>query len=85
MSSLPNLTVHITGDRNMTAKFTVFCAEANGQGTVWIDAIEADGLEDAKAVGREKCANAWDCDIDDVDVIGVAEGDVNILFWEDGA
>lgn len=33
--------------------------------------------------GRAECSVDWDTDEDNVTVIGVAEGDVRILHWED--
>lgn len=64
--------------------YTVFCRESNGTGTTWISAVEAESLDEAKAQGHFNCC--WDWGVEDdssVTVIGVAEGDINILFWED--
>ena len=64
-------------------KFTAFCQEESGQGTIWIEAVEAEDLESAIKVAQQECAEAWEYDPDDVHVLGVAEGDVKILHWED--
>lgn len=63
----------------------MFCQQANGKVTTWIGAIDsAETLEEAMRLGREKCAEAWGReDIEEIHVMGVAEGDVNILYWED--
>lgn len=68
--------------------YTAFCQEASGEGTIWISSIEATDLEDAKKVAKEMCLNDWndDSDIydtDDIHVLGIAEGDVEIKHWED--
>lgn len=66
--------------------YTVFCRQANNLGTTWIDRIEAENLDQAAEVAREKCAADWGYDserLDQITVVGIAEGDVNILFWED--
>ena len=62
---------------------TVFCQGFGGERTIWIECVEADDLESAMQVGKAACATDWGCDTDDVRVLGVAEGDVDILFWED--
>ena len=63
--------------------YTVFCQDVTGEGTIWIDCVQATSLEHAKHVGRTECAEDWGEDIEEIHVIGVAEGDVNILYWED--
>ena len=61
--------------------FTVFCQQADGIGTIWIQAVDAADLDEAKKVGRDACAIDWCCGVDEVCVLGVAEGDVHILYW----
>lgn len=64
--------------------YTVFCQDADGTGTIWISSIEADDVEHAKTVGRNQCAEEWGReDPHEVHVLGVAEGNVRIAFWED--
>ena len=64
--------------------YTVFCQDITGEGTIWIECVQATSLEHAKLVGRMECAEAWGReDIEEIHVLGVAEGDVNILYWED--
>ena len=64
--------------------YTVFCRCITGEGATWIDCVQAVSLEHAKLVGRMECAEAWGReDIEEIHVMGVAEGDVNILYWED--
>lgn len=65
--------------------FTVFCSEADGQGTMWIDTVEANLPTEAMDLGLAKCLENWGDEYgpDDVVVRGVAEGSVNILYWED--
>lgn len=65
------------------AKFTAFCRHVSGRGTTWIDTVEA-ADQDAAIIEAEKaCASAWDYSVDRVQCIGLAAGDVTILFWED--
>jgi hypothetical protein len=64
-------------------KWTVFCQEESGEGTIWIEAVEAIKAEHAKTVGRQECAEQWGYPEDTIHVLGVAKGDINIAFWED--
>lgn len=64
--------------------YTVFCRQEDGQGTTWISDVEANSLEEAKIEGLAQCSADWDWDVADIVVLGVAEGVVNILEWEDG-
>ena len=62
--------------------FTGFCQSKDGTGTIWIESFESPrqfAIQEAKCL----CAKAWDVDPDDIHVLGIAEGDVNILHWED--
>jgi hypothetical protein len=72
--------------------FTVFCQQADQLGTVHIDSVEAPDLESAIRTGRGQCLADWNGDnsgfdapltLDDIHCLGVAEGDVRILHWED--
>ena len=63
--------------------FTVFCQEAAGSGTTWIDSIEAATKEEAADTAVVRCANDWEYSPADVRVLGIAEGDIKILYWED--
>ena len=63
--------------------FTVWCRESNNTGTTWIDNVDATDVEDAKVKAVEKCAQDWQQDSDGITCIGVAEGDVKILDWDD--
>jgi hypothetical protein len=64
-------------------KYTAFCKQSNDLGTVWIEAIEAHNVPDAKLVAQKTCAEAWGWDIADVSCIGLAIGDITIVHWED--
>lgn len=61
--------------------FTVFCRDDDGH--TWIQAIHARDIGQARVEGERQCAADWDCAASDVECFGVAEGDVNILLWED--
>lgn len=62
--------------------FTGFCQQSNGKGTVWIGSFEST-RELAIETARGLCAEVWGYDRDAIHVLGIAEGDVNILHWED--
>lgn len=67
-------------------KFTVFCQDSDGTGTMYIDSVEADNLDAAMAEGARLCRQAWgypDDNPDAVRVVGVAAGYVDILHWDD--
>jgi hypothetical protein len=74
--------------------FTVFCQQADQLGTIHIDSVEAPDLDSAIQVGRAQCLADWNGDnsgsdapytLEDIHCLGVAEGDVRILRWEDQA
>lgn len=69
----------------MDEAFTVFCRQSDGRGTTWIDTVSAESAERAAELGKKSCAADWGWThrMEDITVIGVAQGDVKILFWED--
>jgi hypothetical protein len=76
---------------NLTT-FTVFCQQADQLGTIHIDSVEATDLASAIQAGREQCLADWNggatgadapFTLEDIHCLGVAEGDVRILHWED--
>ena len=72
-----------------TLTFTVFCQQAGGGGTIHIDSVDAADLDSAILAGRKQCLKDWNggktgsLSLDDIHCLGVAEGDVCILHWED--
>lgn len=64
-------------------KYTAFCQDISGNGTIWIEAFTASDEGVAVAEARRRCAADWDYDPQDVHVLGIAKGDVKILYWED--
>jgi len=66
-------------------KFTAFCQETSGKGTIWIGPVEVaeNDCEKAIAEAREVCASEWDMDVEEVHCLGLAVGDVDIVYWED--
>jgi hypothetical protein len=72
--------------------FTVFCQQADQLGTIHIDIVEATDLDTAIQAGREQCLADWNggasepeapFKLEDIHCLGVAEGDVCILHWQD--
>jgi len=72
-----------------TTPFTIFCQQADRQGTIHIDTVEATDLDSAIQAGRERCLADWNDDtgspytLEDIHCLGVAAGDITILHWED--
>jgi hypothetical protein len=72
--------------------FTVFCQQADQLGTIHIDSVEAADLESAIQAGRAQCLTDWNggasgpdapFTLEDIHCLGVAQGDVTILHWQD--
>lgn len=72
--------------------FTVFCQQADQLGTIHIDKVAAPDLESAIQAGRQQCLADWNggaegadapFTLEDIHCLGVAEGDVRILHWQD--
>lgn len=63
--------------------YTAFCIEADRTGTIWISSFGARDAEHAISEAREQCAADWGMVPDDVHVLGIAKGEVDILHWED--
>ena len=67
------------------ATYTAFCREDSGLGTIWIDTVDADTLDEALKKACEACATAWGYEIETVECIGLAKGDVEIPYWSSNA
>jgi hypothetical protein len=69
----------------MTTGFTVFIKDLVSDGTTWIGHIDTTDVEKAKSEAMRQCAADWDRgeDFDNIDILGVAEGDIRILEWND--
>lgn len=64
--------------------FTAFCQHASGTGTVWIDNVQAVDAKQAILLAPQRCAEDWEgVPVEHIRVLGLAEGDVEIVFWED--
>ena len=68
--------------------YTGFCRESGDMDeiTIWIQSFEVPndwGLGSVVTRAQVLCAEAWDYEIDDIHVLGIAEGNVKILHWED--
>lgn len=69
---------------NSLNSFTVFCRASDDRGTTYITCVEAADIESGKQLALEECALNWgQTNTDDIRILGVAEGDVNILDWDD--
>lgn len=81
--------MHIPAGRRT---FTVWCREADRSGTIFITSCEADDAEQAKKLCLQECLDCWNDTLmemptyttENVVVLGVAEGDVTIVEWDDG-
>jgi hypothetical protein len=74
------------------SNFTVFCQQADQLGTIHIDTVEATDLDSAIQAGRVQCLADWNGSaseseapftLEDIHCLGVAQGDVRILHWQD--
>ena len=72
--------------------FTVFCQQVDRRGTIHIDSVEAPDLASAIQAGRGQCLADWNggatganppFTLEDIHCLGVAQGDVTILHWQD--
>lgn len=65
--------------------YTVFVREANGTGTTYIASADATTPEEAAAKVLAMCAEDWGhgYTVDDLHVLGVALGDIQIIEWDD--
>lgn len=74
-------------------KFTIWICEASGEGSHYTTLIESEDIETAKALALEECSKEWSHpeDLDGepsypvaaLHVLGVAEGDITLLEWDD--
>ena len=65
-------------------KYTVFIREADNTGTTFISSAEAETREEAVAAVLAECRDCWEWDEEDeLHVLGVAAGDIEILEWDD--
>lgn len=65
--------------------YTVFCVESGLESgaTVWIGAVSAMSKKEAMQFAIENCADDWEMEPADVVALGVVEGDINVLAWDD--
>ena len=75
-----------------TSTYTVFCQHVDRQGTTHIDTVDAPDLPSAIQAGRQQCLADWGggagdtpdlLSIEDIHCLGVAQGNVPILHWQD--
>ena len=64
-------------------KYTIFCREASGEGTMFIQSAEAETWQEAAREVLADCSVEWGMDSDEINVIGVASGDIEIIDWDD--
>lgn len=65
--------------------FTVWVTDANEHGTHFVQAFQAVDIETAKAEAIAECADCWGYDPADLHILGVADGNVHLLEWDEGA
>lgn len=65
--------------------YTTFCRQADNIGTTWIGSVEAPNETRAADLAVEACAADWGWQdrTEEIRVVGVASGNVEILYWED--
>lgn len=65
--------------------FTVWVSSANGHGTHFVQAFLAQTIEEAKRAAIAECCACWEEEPENVEILGVAAGDVTILEWNEEA
>ena len=73
-------------------EYTIFCRQSNGKGTMYISTVHASDHEiagDTSDIEEEaiaSCAEAWGWEgrEDEIELIGIARGDVDLISWDDG-
>jgi len=63
--------------------YTGFCQQSNDAGTIWIETFKAPDLDSAIKKAQKLCAEAWYYNKEDIHVLGILAGDVEVLHWED--
>lgn len=66
-------------------RFTVWVADKHGYGTHFVQAFIAATVDEAKAAAIKECCACWNREPDEVEILGVAEGDVNVIEWNEAA
>lgn len=79
-----SFTVTETSDSRPLQPFTVWCRQSNDTGTTWISpVIMARDMAHAGTLALRQCSADWGMGEDNIAVVGVAKGDVEILTWND--
>jgi len=64
--------------------FTVICALQDRTSTsTYHAAVVTDSSKEAARLALEECAETWECDVDDLVVIGMYRGTVYPAMWDD--
>lgn len=63
--------------------YTAFCQHVSGSGTIWISDVIAPNTDAAIEIARTRCSEDWCIPAEDIHVLGLAAGSVEILHWED--
>ena len=80
--ALQELEAAIAAASSAKSVFTVWVQHSNGFGTTWIGAVKADTPAAARTAAIHQCAAAWGrANPENLQVIGIAEGNVAILDW----
>jgi hypothetical protein len=63
--------------------YTAFCQQTNGKGTIWVSTFQALDVNEAIDLAIQECALDWEDLQTNVHCLGIADGDVNLLHWDD--
>lgn len=69
-----------------TRPYTVFVREIGGVGTTYIESAYANSAGDARVIVMRRCSEAWGEEaypLSSLFCLGIADGDVNIIEWDD--
>ncbi|UJJ60598.1 hypothetical protein [Rhodanobacter denitrificans] len=67
------------------ATYTVFVRQADGRGTTHVSSHDAASPAEAEQLALAETASDWEDSVDDLVVLGVIAGDVEIVSWDDDA
>lgn len=92
-TNLATLSTRETATESVMPTFTFWCQQSDGTGTIYIGSLEAPDIEAAKLAAVQECCDEWNSGSgeddeptytpDNIHLLGIAAGDVEILHWQD--
>lgn len=73
----------LLNDNASENRFTVWVMEESREGTTFVTSCDAKNIQEAAEIAIDECAASWETRASGLVVIGVAQGDVRLLEWND--